>query len=361
MRFITEENVEDIACGAGVLGTGGGGDPRLGMLIARSAIREYGPVRVVEMGEVADDALIIPVAAMGAPTVANEKLPSLAAMTAVVKTLAAATGGPATHTMAVEIGGIAALLPIAAAAELGIPLIDGDMMGRAFPEIQMVIPSLFGVSASPMAMADEWANSVLLDCRDNRHAERLARAVCVEMGSSALFALYSMTGRQARPTIVDGSLSLAERLGAAIRAARAAHDDPVEPIVRLLDGHRLFNGKVTDLARHTEGGFARLAAHLDGVAADEGATLRISSQNEHLMATRGDTVLATTPDLIIVLDAQTGEPITTEALRYGSRVSVIGAPCDPRYRSAAGLAVVGPRAFGYDVDYRPIGELAGVA
>lgn len=358
MRCITEDQLEDIAIGAGILGTGGGGDPGLGMLIARTAIRQYGPVQVVELSDVPDDALIVPVVAMGAPTVANEKLPSLEAMTLAVKALASRTGASATHTMAIEIGGIAALLPIAAAAELGIPVIDGDMMGRAFPELQMVLPSLFGIPASPLAMADEWGNTVVLECRDNRHAERLARAVCVEMGSSALMALYSMSGAQARPAVVSQSLLLAERLGAAVRAARAAHTDPVDAIVGQLRGHRLFLGKVTDLVRRTEGGFARLEARVDGVAADEGAMLRISSQNEHLVAVRDERVVATTPDLIIVVDSQTGEPITTEALRYGARVTVIGAPCDPRYRSTAGLAVVGPRAFGYAIDFQPVELLA---
>jgi DUF917 family protein len=51
-----------------------------------------------------------------------------------------------------------------------------------------------------------------------------------------------------------------------------------------------------------------------------------------------------------VLDAETGEPITTEALRFGQRVSVLGAPCDERWHSEAGLALVGPRYFGYDTD-----------
>jgi DUF917 family protein len=62
-------------------------------------------------------------------------------------------------------------------------------------------------------------------------------------------------------------------------------------------------------------------------------------------------VLASAPDLIMVLDPDTGEPTTTEDLRYGFRVVVLGARCDPRWRSEAGLALVGPRCFGYDFDF----------
>jgi len=63
------------------------------------------------------------------------------------------------------------------------------------------------------------------------------------------------------------------------------------------------------------------------------------------------------PDLITILDLETAEPITTERLRYGYRVVVIGIPCDPKWRTPRGLEVVGPRYFGYNIEYKPIEEL----
>ena len=39
MRLIYPENLEDIALGAAVLGTGGGGDPYIGKLLAQEAVR----------------------------------------------------------------------------------------------------------------------------------------------------------------------------------------------------------------------------------------------------------------------------------------------------------------------------------
>jgi uncharacterized protein len=70
-----------------------------------------------------------------------------------------------------------------------------------------------------------------------------------------------------------------------------------------------------------------------------------------------------TPDLIAVLDAETGLPITTEGIRYGARCVVIGIPCNPKWRTAKGIETVGPKYFGYDVDYVPVEELVkkGVA
>ena len=75
-----------------------------------------------------------------------------------------------------------------------------------------------------------------------------------------------------------------------------------------------------------------------------------------LVARADGDVLASVPDLIMVLDAETGEPTTTEDMRYGFRVAVLGAPCDPRWRTEAGIALVGPRYFGYDFDFIPVEE-----
>jgi hypothetical protein len=81
-------------------------------------------------------------------------------------------------------------------------------------------------------------------------------------------------------------------------------------------------------------------------------------QNEHLLARRDGAVVATVPDLIMMLDSESGEPITTEEMRYGFRVTIVAAPCDPRWRTEAGLELVGPRYFGYDIDYVPVEQLA---
>ena len=71
-------------------------------------------------------------------------------------------------------------------------------------------------------------------------------------------------------------------------------------------------------------------------------------------------MLASVPDLISVLDSETADAILTETIRYGQRVRVIAFACDPVWRTERGIALTGPRAFGYDLDYQPVEELARV-
>lgn len=341
---ITADLLPGLARGAAVLGTGGGGDPYIGALLAAQAIQKHGEVTVVSLDEVPDDAVVLTVAMMGAPTVMVEKLPSLDEVVAPVHALGASLGRAVTHVACAEIGGVNSTIPIAAAAALGLPLIDGDGMGRAFPELQMVLPTLYGIDASPLAFSDEKGNVGVLNTVDNAWTERIARVACVEMGCSVMISGFPMSGSQAGEALVADSLSLCREIGDGITAAREAKTDPVEHTVRLLGGREVFAGKVVDVQRATTTGFARGRARIE--SAD--AALELSFQNEHLIAELDGRTLVTTPDLIMVLEHDSGEPVTTERLRYGQRVRVIAAPSDERWHSPAALAMVGPGYFGYD-------------
>jgi len=202
---------------------------------------------------------------------------------------------------------------------------------------------MYGITASPLGFADDKGNLGVLDTVDNHWTERIARVACVEMGCSIMISGFSMTGAQAKASLVDGSLSACTRIGAAIVQARSENLDPVQRVVEVLGGRELFGGKIVDVQRGTTSGFARGVARIAG-----DGVMQLLFQNENLVALLDDEPLVTTPDLIIVLEAETGEPITTEGLRYGQRVRVIAAPSDERWHSEAGIALAGPRYFGYD-------------
>ncbi len=349
LQRIGLEEVRAIARGAAVLGTGGGGDPHIGALMASAAIRAHGPVELTALEDLPDDAVVLPVAMMGAPTVMVEKIPSGDQVGRAVQTLTEHLGLRVTHVACIEAGGVNSLVPVAAAAELGLPLVDGDGMGRAFPELQQVLLTLCGVRATPMAVVDEKGNRAVLDTVDNHWAERLARSITIDMGCSAMISNYAMDGAAARHGLVPGTLSLAASTGALLEPG-AGGDDPAAAVAAHLGGSVVVRGKVVDVERRTTTGFARGTAVLEGSGPHAGRTLTIEFQNENLMLRDAGRVLSTAPDLICCLDAATGAAITTESLRFGHRVSVVVAPCDPRWTTPEGLALAGPSAFGYSDD-----------
>ena len=230
IRTIDVADLDDIATGGAILGTGGGGDPYIGKLMAQEAIRRHGAVSLVDVDGFAADALIAPVCMMGAPTVMTEKLPQGEEIVIALRKLEKFMGRQVDGLLCGEAGGINSTTPFVAAAATGLPLIDGDGMGRAFPELQMTTFGMHGVSATPMVLGDDKGNSVVLETINNRWTERLARSATVDMGGSALLAFYPMTGALAKKAIVRGTLTLCAGLGRTLREARVRHDDPIEAV-----------------------------------------------------------------------------------------------------------------------------------
>ena len=354
MWQVTEDDLAPIAIGAGILGTGGGGNPYIGQLRARQAIRKYGPVSVLSPEELPEDAKVVCVGGIGAPTVGIEKIRDIQSYHA-MRAIEDYTGEKATALISNEIGGSNSVEPLIPAAMAGLPIVDADGMGRAFPEFQMKTFFVYGVPCCPMAIADEKGNSVIIRETITPHwAERLARAATIQMGCVACYAVAPMSAEQVRRTAIPHTLTLARDLGRAVQQAHSDGGDPLEAIMATCAGKVLFNGKVVDLDRRTTAGFARGTVTIDGMDSFTGQRMVIDFQNENLIARRDGEIVCTVPDLICAVTTDLGEPITTELMRYGLRITILGFPAPELWTTPEGLATAGPRAFGYETDYIPL-------
>lgn len=367
MWQLDEARLLAIVTGAAILGTGGGGNPYRGRLFTLNQLRQGRSVRLIAPEEVPDEAMVISVGGMGAPIIGIERIIRGTEALGAMRALEAHIGRPFDALIPGEVGGSNSTVPMLVGALSGYPVIDADGMGRAFPELQMSTFAVYGGACTPAALCDYRGNTLLFPQLESAGAlERFARAVTMQMGGAASFAMAPMTGAQMRRVAIPGTLSFAERIGAAVLRARAENRDPVTAIETTSGGGVLFRGKVIDVQRRLVAGFARGEVGIEGTDDDRGRALRIEFQNENLIAQlreNGETrVLATVPDLICIVDGVSGEPVTTEVIRYGLRVSVIGIPAPPLLTTPESLAVMGPRAFGYEMDYDPLpGRYGGAA
>lgn len=359
---LTAADLPDLARGATLLGTGGGGDPYIGTMLVERVLGD-GAITVLDPDELADDLFVIPTAQMGAPTVMVEKIPAGTEPTLALRTLEEHLGRTADATMPIECGGINSMIPLVVAAETGLPVVDADGMGRAFPELSMETFAVYGVHGSPLALAGERGERVVIDTGDDdRQMEWLARGITIRLGGVGHIAEYAMSGADVRRTAVPRTLSMALALGRAIRLAREEHRSPFAAIAdtlsRTLYAHvrELCVGKVIDVERRTTDGFAKGRAIIAPLG-DEGDPFEISFQNENLVARRGGRLVAIVPDLICVVDHESAEPVTTEGLRYGQRVRVLGISTPDMMRTPEALAAFGPSAFGLDERFVPVEDL----
>jgi uncharacterized protein len=349
VRWITRPDVAALAVGAAVFGTGGGGAVHTEQLAVEMAVDEHGPVPVVAVDELTADDAVIVMSAIGAPSVGIEMLLAQGQPEVIVREVERIIGRRVTAVMAAEIGGSNGVAPVGWAARLGLTVLDADGMGRAFPQATMIAMNVAGLPSEFAVMSDAVGNVSVLRPINLEWLERHARAITVASGAISLGAHYVLTAENAPGAVIQGTVSRAIQVGRSLLAAA----DPVTELAAELGAERVVAGKIIDVERNTEGGFTRGSVTVEGVGADRGRLIRVEIQNENLVVMEDGVVIASVPDLISVVDSETGEAISTELLRFGQRVSVLVWACDPLWRTERGLQLAGPRVFGYDLDYRP--------
>ena len=355
LRPISLEEIESLAVGAWILGTGGGGSPYLALLNMRRLYREGRTVSLLDPMDLDDDELVAVVSNMGAPLVGQERLTDPQHIARAVTLMQEHLGRRFGAVMALEIGGGNAIQPLMAAALLDLPVVDADTMGRAYPEAQMTSFAVHDLRMYPLTLVDVRDNAVIVaQAASWKWMERLSRRACVEVGSIASTCKAPRTGKEVKACAILRTTTKAIRLGEAVRAARRAHHDPVQAVIDAEGGLLLFTGKVRDVERRATEGFLRGTATVDGLAAFRGHAFRVAFQNEFAVGWLDGAPRVMTPDLICVLDSVSGEAIGTETLRYGQRVSVVALPGPAVFRTPRGLEHVGPRAFGYDLDFTSV-------
>jgi len=352
LKHVRVPDLEPIALGSTFLATGGGGDMYMGRLLAEVAMQTHGQIDVMQPAALTDDDFTIVLAGLGAPTVLLEKPFNLFQLEQAVATVEERVGRTITAILAAEMGGANSLIPIAFAARRGVPMLDADGMGRAFPELQMVMFHVEGNPVCPMAIISEYGECALLEnIPSPARAEAMARPICVVMGAISIFAGFPMDGEAARRSVVPGTLSLAHAIGQSILEGRRA-GDPFAALLACLSrspyyqhNARLGSGMIVDVTRRVERGWTIGVCRIQTIAKEE---LEIVFRNEYLVARRDGNTLVTVPDLITVLDAETAEPLTTDDIKYGQRVVVVATSAPACMRTPKALAIFGPEKFGLD-------------
>jgi DUF917 family protein len=257
------------------------------------------------------------------------------------------------------------MFPLALGARTGLPVIDGDGMGRAFPHLEMTTFSVYGCPATPCVLLDDSGNVSYVESVNDRTAEDIVRAICSSLGSMISGCFYPMSGRQAKDLAVHDTISHTLEIGRRIRRARESQGDPVIDLLAFLEdpasgrhARELFAGRIVDVRHETRDGWHWGEALMNSGRGDE-PEFSVEIQNEYLIARHKGRTVTVVPDLIAVLDAESAEPLTAEMLSYGQRVRVLGYSAAPIMRRPESLRVFGPRMFGINEDFRGVETLTG--
>lgn len=371
----TETDIRDLARGATLLGTGGGGLEENGVEGLLIVLEQGYEIAWVDAEDVPDDAQTACPFLMGTIAPKTEKtLAEMAGYNMTAETskylekdrilismdeIEAYTGKKIEYVIPIELGGASTLGCLAAGAVKGCIAVDGDYTGRAIPEIPQTTPYLKDFPMWPLSAVDEFGDvSIMKNCLNHRVAERIGKKL-----SEGCFGLTGMTGflysgKEMKDVILPGTLSRCLKLGQIIRETNEAGGDPVKAIVDELGGWILCRGELAKEDTWDAEGYYWGYHYVEGKGDYAGKTAKVWFKNENHVCWINDEVVATSPDSVIVINDKTAMPCTNPRLydMVGTDVAVIGLKAIDVFRSKKGVDILGPRYFGWDIDYIPIEE-----
>ncbi|TID16830.1 hypothetical protein E6O75_ATG09596 [Venturia nashicola] len=387
---ICETDLSYLADGCYVLGCAGGGSPAASFIQLRNVLRQGHKMRVIDHTSLKPDANVYWGGHMGSPAVSVERLQSTETIQAFKALMEYFGHASFDAVMGLEIGGANGLEPflVGSTRFFDRPIIDGDWMGRAYPTYwQTTLAVHCPRDLVPCSIDSGDGNTIIMTrAKDDEIVDRALRASCAEMGSRVGLAAKPTTPDKVSKHGVLNTVSLAWRIGRCIAIAEATNSisTVAESIIEEAGGPTsakvLFRGKITEVERRLYKGHSWGTVHISSLsdsdlesstnqtpALAQGGQLKIPFKNENIFAEhipdtvsipRGKaTIIASVPDLIIILDASSGRALGVPEFKYGYKVVVLGITCSPRWtETQMGLDIGGPGAFGYDdVKYKPLG------
>lgn len=367
-KVLSSREIWDLCFGAAILGTGGGGSPKVGFDYLTAVMNTGKRVIMVDLDDVPDDALIACPAGV-ASIAPGEKAQQIASLLDEriaternlyyegLRILEEHLGRKFYGCLPLEMGGFNTACAAWVAALSDIRFVDADPVGRAIPEIELQTFKLFDIPVTPMVLSDLFGNvSIVTRVESDKAAEEIARAMAV-IGGAVSFVGRPIEGRTLKTSVIPGTVSRAMAIGKALREANDQGEDPVDAVIRAARGVMLFKGVIKKVEWEDEGGFMWGNHFIEGTEKYAGHELKIWFKNENLVSWYDGKPFVACPDLLCIIDSCTGHAITNTNMSDGKNVVVFGVPAYDIWKSEDGLKLLSPGHFGFEGEYRMLDEL----
>jgi len=351
MKVLKEEDLENILLGCTVLGTGGGGKLEEGLKKVREDIEEGREFRLIDLRDVPDDALVASPYYCGSMTSSHSDImirEDILSFRALQRYL----GENFFATVSIELGGGNTATALSVAANMDIPIVDGDAAGRSVPDLQLSTFFINDVFIAPMSVASRFGDTAIIEkVLDDFRAEKIVRAFAVASEGSVGVTDHPVRGKILKTSLIPNAISYARKIGEVLKETM-----DYRKVAEAGGGYVLFEGSVVDSPWKDKEGFTVGEIHIEGTGEYRGSMYKIWYKNENLISWRDNKVDVTAPDLICVLSRENSMPITNPNCKKGDEVVVIGYPAPEEWRTERGIETLGPKAFGFEYKYMPMEE-----
>ncbi|MEH7342400.1 DUF917 domain-containing protein [Bacillus sp. JJ1532] len=353
---LRKSDIPILSLGAKVLACGGGGDTKTIEALLKSIMREDDFISVKTISDLENEWVVV-AGTMGSPILFNEAIPSGQEGIQALKIYETITQKNVGALISGEIGGVNALVPLVIAIQTDLPVIDGDGMGRAFPELIMTTFHLSNIPLSPMVLHAHDSNRVIYDSESNSFNSELAKEFIQKNGGHAHFIGYGSKGREMKIAMIPGTLNLIFRLGTVLY--EESHlSNKIQDITNVFENsiygkpQMIICGVVSEVQRWFENETMVGKFIIEGRSSFSNRRIEIEFKNEFI-SIKEDQYICTTPDLILVLNDENLFPYSVPEIQQGLSVFIFGVPSPNVLRTKDMLNVVGPESFGLSCTYKP--------
>lgn len=370
MKKINMEDREALLEGLAILGTGGGGSPAWGREIMLNDFRKGREYNIIDPDEIEDNSLVVSGGIMGSVKTLErinfvkllENWEENFGLEIALEEMEKELGKKINYLVPFEMGGLNTPIILSLGARKGIPVINGDALGRAAPETQMTSFIGHGISLTPMPLIDYEGNIVIVRKATNPvFPDQVGRFVISRSEGLGSNAHYPMNGRQLKESVIPGTISKAIEIGKTIIDARNNSDDPVQVFRELVSGIHIFHGEVKEINEEEVEGFYFTRIRLSGLEEDNGSFCEVIIKNETMACWKNGELQIVFPDLLCMLEPKTGRGIMSIELQERLILKLVATPCHKRLRDALkhrdGLAAFSSKRYGQDIKYTPLEEL----
>lgn len=338
--------------GLALLASGGGGSTVWTAEWLTAALEAGGKIAVRTVADLAPEARVVPVGGFGSAVALSEKPPSGNEMLAAVAAICNWTGEHADALIPAGFAGSNGLLSLMLGMQLGLPWIDSDLAGRGLARIDQTSVCAAGRPLAPVAVAETSGHLIVVAEGSPSQVQRTAQMFVSGTSGWAVIAMAPIAAVELFDCAVPAAISSALLLGR--RALAAGAPPEFGGFAQAIGGRLLAEGRVVEMSRrpgpadHERAGFGRGSVM---IATHTGRTLlRVEMGTEYLLAVRDGVVVATTPDVLAVVDRRTGSPIACDAVRTGLDVAVLQVPAPPFWTDPRRISVLAPRSYGIDTE-----------
>ncbi|SHJ24639.1 hypothetical protein SAMN02745751_02072 [Dethiosulfatibacter aminovorans DSM 17477] len=355
MKKLAYQETVDILVGCTILGTGGGGSLAEGLDAVKKAFGEGCEFNMIDFDEIKDDAYYVNPYFCGSISPDEEEEEEHKELEYAIRSLEEYMDVEFDGVVSIEYGGGNTGQAMAAGARAGKFIVDADAAGRAVPELQFSTYFVTGRPIYPFSVATKHKDTVIFTkVASDARAEVLSRMMAVATDNTVGMADHPIIGKDLKTSVIPNALSYAGKVG---RIQREALEKGLNPIAELTDkceGTLLFEGIVTekDTEWNIQDGFTVGSIGIKGCESFENSAFKVWYKNENMVAWRDGEVALTCPDLICVVNGETGYPITNPNCNPGNKVAVLGFKAHDFWKTEKGLSILNPRFFGFDIDVK---------